>query len=110
MRENILKNKWVYLHLPPTSTTTSTHLFILNVTLEKVCERRAKTQWSPVWSSTSVQSLSPGKITKGLCGSSLVYMQSSDYRTGCKLCYFSPSQRTAHSWKGDLSVPQLQSL
>ena len=39
-------------------------------------------------SSTGLQSLSHSIITKGLCSPSLLYMQSSHYWTGYKLCYF----------------------
>lgn len=39
-------------------------------------------------SSIGIQSLSPSNITKGLRSPSLLYMQSSDYWTGYKLCYF----------------------
>lgn len=63
-------------------------------------------------SSAGLQSLSPRHHNpKGLCSPSLLYMQSSDYCTGYKLCYFLHlTKKTAHSWKGDLSGPQLHSL
>lgn len=85
--EKIQKSKWVYLH-PSLHTLQWAHIYLLYMW-------HSRKFWQPCQnlevlhpSRTGVQSLSHSIITKGLYSPSLLYMQSSDYWTGYKLCYF----------------------
>lgn len=78
-REN---TKWMYLH--PLPRLQQVHIYSFKIWQESFCQYAEVLQLS----SAGVQSLSPSIITQDLYSPSLNYMQSTDYWTGYKLCYF----------------------